>query len=470
MPPKLAAVLTVGFIIWLFRRDVRERPNVTGALWLPVLWLVIAASRPVTVWLNMFGVPVPGMVSPEEGSPLDAFVYGCLIAAGVYVLSNRQVNISKVIQQNPWLTAFFVYCFLAIFWSDFPFVSFKRWIKIVGHPIMTLVLLTEPDFREAVVRLMKRCAYVVLPVSILFIKYYPQYGRRYSQWTGEAMYVGIALDKNMLGAICLILAMFLFWHVIQIWRTEKSVVRRNELRLTLFLLLMIGYLLKHAHSATATISLIIGTVIIVLLGLRFIDKRLVGGYAVAGLTLFIIMQTTLDVFNSIVGLSGHGTTFQTRVVLWDELLKIKINPVFGTGFESFWLGERVRRLWETLRWAANEAHNGYLETYLNLGLIGLFILIALLVATFRKNTLELFRDFEWARFRMGYLIAIIAYNWTEASFQRLSPLWFVFYIIAIEYRHPERATAEELRDADRSPEDLALVYTPEPRAYLASPV
>ena len=48
--------------------------------------------------------------------------------------------------------------------------------KILGHPIMALIVLTEPDFEEALIRLMKRCAYVVVPISILWIKYYPRLG------------------------------------------------------------------------------------------------------------------------------------------------------------------------------------------------------------------------------------------------------------------------------------------------------
>ena len=49
---------------------------------------------------------------------------------------------------------------------------------------MALIVLTEPDPEEALTRLMKRCAYVVVPVSILFIKYYPQLGRAFDPWTG----------------------------------------------------------------------------------------------------------------------------------------------------------------------------------------------------------------------------------------------------------------------------------------------
>ena len=30
-------------------------------------------------------------------------------------------------------------------------------------------------------------------------------------------------------------------------------------------------------------------------------------------------------------------------------------------------------------------------------------------------------------------MAIIVYNWTEAAFKNVSPTWFVFYIIALDY-------------------------------------
>ncbi|PYV66556.1 MAG: exopolysaccharide biosynthesis protein, partial [Acidobacteria bacterium] len=139
-PPSVALLLTVAFVVFLFRRDIRERPDVTGALWIPLIWFLIICSRQASEWLNTFGLHV-GAITLEEGSPLDRCVYFGLIAAGTYVLSKRHVQLSEIIRQNQWLTIFFVYCFLAIFWSDFPFVAFKRWIKVLGHPIMALIIL-----------------------------------------------------------------------------------------------------------------------------------------------------------------------------------------------------------------------------------------------------------------------------------------------------------------------------------------
>ncbi len=94
MAPTLALLLTLGFIFYLFRRDSREKPNVTGALWLPLLWMLIICSRPVTGWLGILGVHVGG-ISVEEGSPIDAAAYYSLIAAGIYVLHKRRVSLAE---------------------------------------------------------------------------------------------------------------------------------------------------------------------------------------------------------------------------------------------------------------------------------------------------------------------------------------------------------------------------------------
>jgi exopolysaccharide production protein ExoQ len=455
-PPSVALLLTVAFVVFLFRRDIRERPDVTGALWIPLIWFLIICSRQLSEWLNTFGLHV-GAITLEEGSPLDRCIYFGLIAAGTYVLSKRHVQLSEIIRQNQWLTIFFVYCFLAIFWSDFPFVAFKRWIKVLGHPIMALIVLTEPDPLEALTRLMKRCAYVIVPVSILFIKYYPQLGRGFDTWTGAAVNTGITTNKNTLGVDCVILGFFFFWHLLQTWSHERTKPRRNELFLTVGFLLAIWWLLSKAHSSTSLVSLFVGILIVALLGLRFVDKRFIGTYVVIGALALLAAEWAFGIYTDAIQLLGKDTTLTDRTLLWSELLKVKINPLFGTGFESFWLGERFRKFGESRWWQPNQAHNGYLETYLNLGLVGLILLIVLLIATFWKGRRELLTNFQFGRFRLGFLAAVVAYNWTEASFKNISAIWFVFYIIALDYRQPEFESFQTIQTF-RKEEDERFVY------------
>lgn len=455
-PPSIAALLTVVFIVFLFRRDFREKRDATGGLWLPLIWMVIICSRQPSEWLNTFGFQ-SGAVTLEEGSPFDAAIYFSLILAGAYVLSRRQIQLSEIIRNNQWLTIFFVYCFLAIFWSDFPFVAFKRWIKVLGHPIMALIVLTEPDPVDAVTRLLKRCAYIIIPVSLLFIKYYPEYGRAFDTWTGAALNTGITLNKNALGGDCLILGLFFFWHLLQTWASERGRSRRNELLLSGGFLLMTWWLLSKAHSSTSEVALFVGMLIVVICGLRIVDKKFIGTYLIVAALVLGIAEWAFGIYAHMIQLLGKDPTLTDRTLLWHDLLQVEINPIFGAGFESFWLGDRFREFAASRWWAPNQAHNGYLETYLNLGLVGLFLLIALLIATFWKGRAELFRNFQFGRFRLGFLVAVIAYNWTEAAFKNISPIWFVFYLIALDYPQREFSTADESVTIDRVEAERELI-------------
>jgi exopolysaccharide production protein ExoQ len=460
LPPRLALLLTLALIVFLFRRDIRENPGIGSALWLPVLWLVLACSRSLTQWLNIFGFPV-SLGTVEEGSPVDASFYFAMIIIGSCILLRRQVRLSEIVQNNGWLVVFLLYCLISIVWSDFPFIAFKRWIKILGHPIMVLIVLTEPDPEEALISLMKRSAYVIVPVSILFIKYLPYLGTKYDQWTGMQMITGIATHKNGLGQDCLILGFFFFWYLLRTWHTERSLQRRNELRLIIGFLIGICWLFRLAHSATSFICCCIGILVVLFVGNRLINKKLIGTWMLAALVLIAIAELTFGLSARISEALGRGSTLSGRTVLWTSLLRLQTNPILGTGFESFWLGDRLKKLQGIFFFIPNEAHNGYLETYLTLGLIGVFLLLALFVATFWKIRLELFRNFEWARYRLGFLAAVIVYNWTEAAFRTISCIWFVFYLIAMDYPRTYLATAQPSLTPGRPEESGDLAYAEE---------
>ena len=74
----------------MFRRDFREHPNVTRALWIPTIWLFLIGSRTVTQWMDLFGISLGGG-SYEDGTPADAVVFFLLIGAGVFILYRRRV-------------------------------------------------------------------------------------------------------------------------------------------------------------------------------------------------------------------------------------------------------------------------------------------------------------------------------------------------------------------------------------------
>jgi len=461
MPPTLALFLTIGFVAFLFRRDIREKADVTGALWIPFVWLLIVCSRPITTWLSTFGLPFGGGGTLEDGSPVDAAGYFVLIVAGIYVLKKRQVSFSEICRNNPWFVAFVLYCLLSIVWSDYPFVSFKRWIKFLGTPIMVLVVFTEPNPMEALGRLLKRAAYVLIPFSVLCIKYYPLIGRKAGPWATAQTNCGISTNKNSLGSVCLLLGFFFFWHLLQVWRAEKGKARRNELLLAGSFLCMIAWLLHVSQSSTSLTSLIVAICVVLLLGSGLLkeSKQLIGAYVFAAAAIFWLAEAAFGISAIIIDALGRDSTLTGRTELWKMLLEQQINPIIGVGFDDFWMGDRLVAIGEGYWWQPNEAHNGYLETYLNLGLVGLLLLIGWIVATFRKCRLEFLNNFEFGRFRLGLLAAAVLYNWTESGFRRQHPIWFAFYLIALEYPWFRREHATEPSKTAAQEEEMELVYS-----------
>src|SRR5260370_34663473 len=340
MPPTLALVLTLAFISFLFWRDLRKKTDESAALWIPLIWVFITGSRAVSQWLGMLGVHAGASSlasSFEDGSPVDRVVFVGLIACGIYVLSRRRVQLSEFARRNVWLTVFLVYCLLAMLWSDFPFIAFKRWIKVLGHPIMILIILTEANPLEAVRRVLKRCGFLLVTLSLLLCKYFPQYGRDYNYWTGAEYYVGVTTAKNTLGHLCMIFGMFFFWNALQAFRIRTLSAKLYELFMSVAYLGLSSYLLKMASSATSLVTMILGIFTIGLVWLPFVNKRHIGTYFIVAILAFAVANSMFGIYANVVHGLGRNLTLTDRTYIWHIVLKLQPNPILGAGFESFWL-------------------------------------------------------------------------------------------------------------------------------------
>ena len=67
------------------------------------------------------------------------------------------------------------------------------------------------------------------------------------------------------------------------------------------------------------------------------------------------------------------------------VITIPTNRLVGTGYESFWLGDRLQKMWQAdPGLQLNEAHNGYVEIFLTLGWIGLVFFGVLITSGYRN--------------------------------------------------------------------------------------
>ncbi|HEX7080820.1 MAG TPA: O-antigen ligase family protein [Gammaproteobacteria bacterium] len=454
MSPALASLLTTVFIAGLFIRESRKDDSPSPALWIPVAWLVITGSRFVSQWLAL-GQPQEFNVT--DGSPIDAAFFLACMVMSVAVLVRRGVKVADVVRWNGWMVAFLAFGLISVLWSDFPFIAFKRWIKVLGHPLVALVILTDPNPKKALVVVMKRCAFLLLPVSVLFIKYYPEYGRGFDPWTGEAFNKGVGINKNYLGYLSMVFGLFFFWYLLIARKLEDNWERRSEILLSAGLIGMALWLLHMADSATSLATLVIGVGIVLAMGSRLVNKRFVGTYVVVTVLACILIEATFDVYDTVIQLLNRDPTLTDRTKVWADVIALQPNVLLGTGFESFWLGSRLEVLWAKWWWQPNQAHNGYIETYLNLGLIGVFLLGGLLISTFRNICSQFLEDSDMARLRLAFLVVIVFYNYTEAAFKGVHFIWTIFHLIAVNYPHSALLEGERKRAGRRIAGQLTTI-------------
>src|SRR5580704_3760312 len=131
MPPLVAAVAFLVLIVVLLRLDREGASRTSPALWLPVAWMFIGASRMVSQWLGI--EPLDDMAQTLEGSAFDRLILTGLLVAGLIVLAGRAERVGTLLRDNKLLVAFFCYCTVSVLWSDFPFVAFKRLTKGIGN-------------------------------------------------------------------------------------------------------------------------------------------------------------------------------------------------------------------------------------------------------------------------------------------------------------------------------------------------
>ena len=429
MSPTLALLLCIGFVAFLLGLERKQSRNLSGALWIPTLWILYCSSRPIGAWVG-------GVGDIEEGSAIDRWFQLTLMLLSTAVVWRRGYDWRSALRNNTWLVIALGYAAISILWSDDIFVSLKRWTRMGGSIIVAMVVASEPAWRQGLESVLRRMVYILIPFSLLVIKYYPNFGVDYNQWSGERMWVGVTTQKNGLGRLCMISAFFLVWafikrHFSKAWPrpAAENVAEGILLGMTLFLLK--GP--PKDYSATSTAVLFLGVILLLVLKPKFDSSRLNPRFTFAILLGALAIGVALPFVGTggvaeFTGLLARDSTFTGRTEIWDELVRIgSSHPILGVGYGSFWIHP-------PLRFTINESHNGYLEVFLELGIVGLILLLGILISFWFRASAALRTQFEIGAFAICFLLMAAFHNITEASFLRsTSHIWtmLVFLMVCI---------------------------------------
>jgi O-antigen ligase len=415
-------------------------------LWVPVCWYFITTTRALSTWFGATHQRGTADIDVMSGSPLDRAVLTGLITVAGAVLINRREVLGKILRRNLWILGLLAYVFASALWAYFPEVSNRRAIRCAGTLLMVLVVLTEKDPIASIIVLLRRCYTVHLLLSVFTIRYVRDIGVSWSYDGMQEEWTGLAMHKNNLGQVAMSSGLFLSWRLMTVTGSSAAKIGDAVLLMTsLYLLRGSG----TSHSMTSIAGFATGVGVLITLICFKDNVKQFGRYATLlavligaiGITSYVIFELVGErPVEFVLGAAGRDDTLTGRTGLWSDLMaNAAKHTLFGVGYGSFWVGPAGYELfplpnWSSVTpgWRPLQGHNGYLDVYVELGLLGLALLLAVVIAALRSTHQTLCADFPAGCLRLTFLVAILLNNLTESSLLRgTHSLWFLFLLFAL---------------------------------------
>jgi exopolysaccharide production protein ExoQ len=189
----------------------------------------------------------------------------------------------------------------------------------------------------------------LLPISVLFIKYYDYLGRGYTP-DGDQMNTGVTTNKNSLGVIVLVSSLGALWRVLALFSAKDQSGRRRHLIAHGILLAFGIALLGMANSATSISCFALGAILMLVTKMPAFKRR---PGAVHALVAIIVIAGGLTMLfggqAGVVHALGRQTNLTGRTDIWAAVIPALSNPILGDGFESFWIGPDGLRFGRTFQ-------------------------------------------------------------------------------------------------------------------------
>jgi exopolysaccharide production protein ExoQ len=301
----------------------------------------------------------------------------------------------------------------SLLWSEDLSSSLTYLRGLIRIYFLAIYLAMRYSLREQI-RLIAWALGVAALLSMLFSAFIPGYIHQSPELVN--MWSGIYGHKNELGYM-MAWSAGVFFHL---------ALSSHRYRWLMWGLCGISVCLIILSRSTTSLTILL-TMILLLPSYKFLKKT---NYKLQVImmtsALMLLIVSSVFLFNNaeiVVGTSGKDLTFNGRSDLWELVVsKILERPWLGYGFSGFWTSNAASNLRATYDWASN-AHNGFLELLLELGLLGFLTFAAGFVRFF---VMALNRIISVAKkpedyWPMQILVIIVIVNFSEARL--LTPSW-----------------------------------------------
>jgi exopolysaccharide production protein ExoQ len=310
----------------------------------------------------------------------------------------------------------------SVFWSSAPQVTRARSIALVGTSLYGLYLASRYSMREQL-QLLAWSFTLIIIMSFSFAILIPHYGVMYSGVHSGA-WRGIYVHKNVLGKVMGIGG--LVFVLLAMDAKENRWFAWLGLGLSFCLLFL-------SKSSSSMINFL--TILALIPIYRTFRWRY---YLMIPTTIaMVILGGSLSLWlnqNSAVllGSIGKDPTLTGRTDMWPYILEmIWKQPWLGYGYNGFWgdWDSPGAYVWYAVSWTPPNAHNGFLDLWLDLGLVGVIIFGIGFLQTLLRGLNWLRIDKYWTSFwGLLYLTYLVLGNLTESSLVIRNDIFWLLYI------------------------------------------
>ncbi|OQX82470.1 hypothetical protein B6D60_12165, partial [candidate division KSB1 bacterium 4484_87] len=380
----------------------------------PIYRILADVSFFVFLFFAFFGTSMPFQARNYDvqqiGSSnlINQVVYTLLFLLAAISVLPKLKQLIELIKKEQFLSLFLFWCTLSIVWSNYSFIALKRLFQFYTVVIICLSVLLHHDSLVAIMKHFKILLSIYLVLTLIAVLTIPGASDPTSySWRG------LTPSKNLLGQSALI--SILIW-----FNSIKQGNLPNKL-ISIFMLIISLILLFGSLSMTS-ISVFF---IIVCLAILFKTERSLfyklgigNSYSAmvliaVGFTFFVTYYTAPEVLTALPESFGKDATFTGRTELWSDIFQeVKNQFILGHGFNSFWgiNNPNLYYLYQKYIWLPNQAHNGYLDILIDVGIIGLLLFIGLIIKYFIN-----FRRLNKPHFWIWFFIAGLVINLQETT-------------------------------------------------------
>ncbi len=308
-------------------------------------------------------------------------------------------------------------------WSVDPNLTIERSIHLVGTTLLAIYLGFSLPLPQ-ILRIAAVTLGLVMLGSVMAAWFLPSLGLE--EYEGQLVWAGITASKNTLGfwsaVTVLLLSSLCFWPV--------STARRvGYLALTVPALLCLYY----SVSATSVLSLTSAALLMLYihatrsLRMGMLSMSVLGLLVAALLAMAFSYIDTAELIGRSGDLTGRGDVWlQTWQLILDR-------PLTGYGYGTLWYPTDdsvwIQQSLTDFSWTVFHAHNGVLQIASEIGLP----LTALALFMILQQLIELFycqyqRPFPGVLFALGFMIALLVSNYSEARLLVNRELYWILFI------------------------------------------